>query len=183
MTHRFLGIFIYLAASVGLHSAVMAQETAPVVNPAVTACARAAGVSGGFYVRVGEFANQPWYTVPPGKGVSTEQSEQINICIAEKTPTSVGLDARTDRATGPSTARGCYSEYVQKLRISRNGLDYKGNNGGTRFLAGLFGRGTGAQILANEYERCLSRISYASNRCPNGVFSNGADYCIRSPRR
>ena len=187
MANRLFGIITCLAISVGASSAALAEDTEPAVentpNTTVATCARAAGVTGGFYVTRTEFAKVPWFTVPPGRGVTAEQSERINICIAENTPTPVALEPQTSGAIGPTTSRGCYTEYTQKLRISRNGRDYKGKNGGTRLLAGLLGRGTGAQILANEYERCLDRISASFNRCPNGVFSNGAGYCVRRPRR
>jgi len=149
------------------------------VDQLVNDCAYSAGVRGSYHVTPVKYGSVTAYSVPPGADVTRAQSQRINQCVAN----GVKAKPRRAAATRPSETSTCLAEYKHKLRTTDNGRGYRGDNRGTWLVSGLFGRRLGRQLIENEYDRCLNRIAYLNDRCPTGLFTGGAGYCIKRPYR
>lgn len=177
---------VWTTAGAGTNGPATDFKVDPVIDAAVDACVINAGVQNTYYANPVRYGGVAAYSVPPGGGVNAAQSARINACIQKSVKSQPQLQIRVRARAAPvplaTDTAGCLKQYQQKLRSTRNGRDYRGERIGLRVVSRLFGNGLGRKLLDNEYDRCLDRVAYYEDRCPNGAFSGGAGYCIKRPR-
>ncbi len=145
--------FLVLAALAAPAQALAAGTTA---DDVLRACAAQNHVTGRYRVQSQRRGGAVHLTVLAGDGMSERKAASMNACIARASGQTAVV------RTKPNTTGECLAEYRLKMRASNNRRQ---------------------QIIEHEYDRCLTRIAYLYNRCPYGVFRDGAGYCIRRPYR
>ncbi len=187
--HLKAGLFAFVTAM--LPFGATAGTVSASVDRLVNDCAYSAGVRGSYHVTPVRYGSVDALSVPPGASVSKTQSQRINRCVAsglKPAPSAAPQVTRRVTTVTTTTARtrltgtdACLAEYRHKLRTTDYGREYRGDNVGTRMFSGLFGRRMGRQLIEHEYDRCLNKVAYAQDRCPTGLFTGGAGYCVKRP--